>query len=219
MSRYRFIQRQVRHYPVRRLCQVLGVGVASYYRWQRKVVAPSLMPAWERALCHVFVQHKRRYGTRRLQAELRAQGHRIGRHRIRQVLRRRELVAVQPRAFIPRTTQSEHGPRVAANHLLNRPAPTATDQVWVGDITYLPLQNGNWAYLAAFQDVYSKRVVGWQVLATMPEELVVSALRRALLSRQPAAGLLVHSDRGGQYCGNTYRRLLMERQLVRSMSR
>ncbi|WP_052695800.1 hypothetical protein [Hymenobacter sp. AT01-02] len=69
-------------------------------------------------------------------------------------MHRRRLVAVQPRAFIPRTTQSEHGPRVASNQLLDRPAPTAADQVWVGDITYLPLQNGNWAYLAAFQDVY-----------------------------------------------------------------
>ena len=219
MSRYRFVRAQTSHYPVRRLCQVLGVGVASYYRWRQKVAVRCLVPAWERALCHVFVQHKRRYGTRRLRAELRAQGHQIGRHRIRQALHRRELVAVQPRAFVPRTTQSEHGPRVAANHVLDRPAPTAANQVWVGDITYLPLQNGSWAYLAAFQDVYSKRVVGWQVLAGMPEQLVVSALRRALLSRQPAAGLVVHSARGGQYCSTAYRRLLTERHFVRSMSR
>ena len=219
MSRYRFIQAQTRHYPVRRLCTVLGVAVASYYRWQQKAAVRPRVPSWERALCHVFFQHKRRYGTRRLRAELHAQGHRVGRHRIRHALRRRELVAVQPRAFIPRTTQSEHGPRVATNHLLDRPKPTAPDQVWVGDITYLPLQNGCWAYLAAFQDVYSKRVVGWQVLGTMPEQLITTALRRALLSRQPAPGLLVHSDRGGQYCGKAYRRLLTERHLVRSMSR
>ena len=219
MSRYRFVRAQTSHYPVRRLCQVLGVGVASYYRWQQKVAARCPVPAWEIALCQVFVLHKRRYGTRRLRAELHAQGHQVGRHRIRQALHRRELVAVQPRAFVPRTTQSEHGPRVAANQLLDRPAPTAADQVWVGDSTYLPLQNGNWAYLAAFQDVYSKRVVGWQVLAGMPEQLVMSALRRALLSRQPAEGLVVHSDRGGQYCSTTYRRLLTERHFVRSMSR
>ncbi|MDF7815373.1 IS3 family transposase [Hymenobacter sp. YC55] len=143
----------------------------------------------------------------------------MGRHRIRHALRRREPVAVQPRAFVPRTTQIEHGPRVAANHVLNRPAPTAADQVWVSDITYLPLQNGSWAYLAAFQDVYTKRVVGWQVLGSMPEQLVTTALHRVLLSRQPAAGLLVHSDRGGQYYSNAYRRLLTQRQLVRSMSR
>ncbi|MBO0360724.1 IS3 family transposase [Hymenobacter sp. BT186] len=219
MSRYRFVRAQTRHYSVRQLCQVLGVGVASYYRWRQKVAVRFSVPAWEKELCHVFFQHKRRYGTRRLQAELRAQGYRVGRHRIRHALRRRELVAVQPRAFVPRTTQSEHGPRVAANHLLNRSAPTEADQVWVGDITYLPLQNGCWAYLAAFQDVHTKRVVGWQVRSSMPEELVVTALRRALLSRQPAAGLIVHSDRGGQYCGNVYRRLLTDRQLVRSRSR
>ncbi|WP_152981805.1 DDE-type integrase/transposase/recombinase, partial [Hymenobacter sp. AT01-02] len=188
MSRYRFIRAQTPHYPVRRLCQALRVGVASYYRWQKKATGRPLVPAWEQALCQTFVQHKRRYGTRRLQAELRAQGYAVGRHRIRQVLRQRELVAVQPRAFVPRTTQSEQGPRVAANHVLHRPAPTSADQVWVGDITYLPLQNGSWAYLAAFQDVYTKRVVGWQVLGSMAEALVTTALRRALLSRQPAPG-------------------------------
>ena len=219
MSRYRFIQQQAQSYPVRRLCCVLGVGVASYYRWQKQATVPPKMPLWEQALCQAFVQHKRRYGTRRLRAELHAQGHRIGRHRICQALRRRDLVAVQPRAFVPRTTCSDHGPRAAANHLLERAVPTAADQVWVGDITYLPLQNGAWAYLAAFQDVYTKRMVGWQVLGSMPEELVTTALRRALLSRQPAAGLLVHSDRGGQYCGKAYRRLLAEQHLVRSMSR
>ena len=219
VSRYRFIRAPTPHYPVRRLCQVLGVGVASSYRWQKKAASRLLVPAWEQALCQTFSQHKRRYGTRRLRAELRAQGHRIGRHRIRQALHRRDLVALQPRAFVPRTTCSEQGPRVAANHLLARPAPTAPDQIWVGDITYLLLRNGEWAYLAALQEVYTKRVVGWQVLGTMPETLITTALRRALVSRQPAAGLLVHSDRGGQYCGKAYRDLLTERHLVCSRSR
>ena len=99
VSRYRFIQGQTRHYPVRRLCQVLRVGVASYYRWQKGAASRPLAPTWEQALCQTFRQHKRRYGTRRLRAEWWAQGHQIGRHRIRQALRRRELVAVQPRAF------------------------------------------------------------------------------------------------------------------------
>ncbi|WP_324680888.1 hypothetical protein [Hymenobacter sp. GOD-10R] len=82
MSRCRFIQAQARHYPVRRLCQVLRVRVASYYRWQKKAASQSLVPAWEQALCQIFNQHKRRYRTRRLRAELRAQGHQIGRYRI-----------------------------------------------------------------------------------------------------------------------------------------
>ena len=171
------------------------------------------------AVREAFAHHSQRYGTRRLRAEVQAQGHAVGRWRIRRVLKAHGLRAQQPRSFVPRTTDSDPAVRAAPNRLLGQPAPTAPNQVWVGDITYLPLQSGAWAYLAAFQDVYTKRVVGWQVLGSMPEELVVSALRRALLSRQPAAGLLVHSDRGGQYCGNIYRRLLTERQLVRSMSR
>jgi putative transposase len=80
--------------------------------------------------------------------------------------------------------------------------------VWVSDSTYLPLASGQWAYLWAFQDAHTRQVVGWQMLATMLEDLLASALRRALLARQPAPGLLVHADRGGQYCGKAYRQLL-----------
>ena len=101
-----------------------------------------------------------------------------------------------PRPSTPRTTDSTHGLRCALNRLLDHPKPTQANRVWVSDITYLPLANGNWAYLCAFQDVASKRVVGWQVGATMPEELVTNALQRAFWSQPPTPGLLVHSDRG-----------------------
>ncbi len=83
----------------------------------------------------------------------------------------------------------------------------------------MPLANGDWAYLGAYQDMVSKQVVGWQVGATMPEELVTSALQRAFWSQPLTSGLLVHSDRGGQYCGNAYRKLLYDHQAVRSQSR
>lgn len=81
------------------------------------------------------------------------------------------------------------------------------------------LASGQWAYLCAFQDAYTRQVVGWQVLATMPEELVTSTLRRALLARRPASALLVHSDHGGRYCDKAYRQLLHDYQAVRSQSR
>lgn len=145
-------------------------------------VAPA---SWQTALVQTFIHHKRRYGTRRLRAELQAQGHRVGRQRLRTALRERGLRALQPRAYTPRTTDSTHGLRCAPNLLLGQPAPTRPNQVWVSDITYLPLASGQWAYLCAFQDAHTRQVVGWQVLATMPEELVLSALRRALLARQP----------------------------------
>ena len=90
--------------------------------------------------------------------------------------------------------------------LLDQPRPTQPNRVWVSDITCLPLASGTWAYLCAFQDLCTKHVVGWQVRADMPEALVISALQRALLAQRPAPGLIVHSDRGGQYVGNAHKR-------------
>ena len=150
---------------------------------------------------------------------LRQNGHRVGRQRLRAAMQRRGLHALQPKAYTPRTTDSTHGLRCAPNRLLDQPKPTQANQVWVSDITYLPLANGSWAYLCAFQDMCTKHVVGWHVGATMPEELVTTALQRALLAQAPAPRLVVHSDRGGQYCGNAYRALLHERGALRSQSR
>ena len=151
MSRYRFIEAQREAHPVRLLCHVLGVPASGYYAWQQaqqQVVAQG-EPAWETTLVKVFGRHKRRYGTRRLQVALRRKGYRVGRQRLRMAMRRRGLHALQPKAFTPRTTDSTHGLRCAPNRLLNQPKPTQINQVWVSDITYLPLANGDWAYLCA----------------------------------------------------------------------
>jgi putative transposase len=109
--------------------------------------------------------------------------------------------------------------RWAPNRLLDQPPIVQANRVWVSDITYLPLASGAWACLCAFQDVASKHVVGWHVMATMPEELITTALQRALLAQQSAPGLLVHTDRGSQYCGNAYRTLLHCHQALCSQSR
>ena len=198
MSRYRFIDGQRTTLPVRLLCHVLRVPASGYYAWQhaqQQLIAPS-GPAWETALVKAFSHHKRRYGTHRLQVALRRKGYRVGRHRLRGAMRQRGLRALQPKAFMQRTTDSTHGLRCAPNRLLNQPKPTQANRVWVSDITYLPLANGEWAYRCAFQDVASKQVVGWQVGATMPEELVTRALQRAFGAQPPNPDLLVHSDRG-----------------------
>ncbi|RZJ88371.1 MAG: IS3 family transposase, partial [Hymenobacter sp.] len=99
------------------------------------------------------------------------------------------------------------------------PKPIQANRVWVSDITYLPLANGNWVYCCAFQDVCTKQVVGWQVRADMPEALVTTALQRALLAQRPAPGLIVHSDRGGQYVGKVYKKLLRDAKAQLSHSR
>ena len=190
MSRYRFIAAERGHYPVRRLCQVLGVPPSGFYVWQQgqQRAVGSESPAGEKALVKTFGHHQRRYGTRRLRVTLREKGHRVSRQRLRTAMRHRGLRALQPKAFAPRTTDSIHGLRCAPNRLLDQPTPTRASRVWVSNITYLPLANGAWAYLCAFQDVASKHVVSWHVMATMPEELVATTLPRAFFGPTTCPG-------------------------------
>ena len=218
MSQLQFIDQQRVHYPVQLLCHVLAVVPSRYYAWCRRAKITA-EPAWETAMVDVFDDHQRRYGTRRLQVELRELGHRVGRQALRTALRRHGRKALQPKAFTPRTTDSTHGKRCAPNLLLDQPRPTQANRVWVSDITYLPLASGHWVYCCAFQDVCTKQVVGWQVRADMPEALVTTALQRALLAQRPRPGLIVHSDRGGQYVGKVYKTLLRDAKAHLSHSR
>ena len=219
MSAYQHIARRAAQVPVRQLCHVLGVAPSAYYAWHRRrhLLAPE--PAWQAAVRHAFARHGRRYGTRRLRAEVHAEGHRVGRGRIRRTLAQHGLRAQQPRAFVPRTTDSDPAVRAAPNRLLGRAVPTTPDRVWVGDITYLPKQGGGWLYLATWLDRCSRKVVGWDLRETMPEALVSEALRRALAVRRPAAGLVVHSDQGSQNAATRFKALLTRHQAVQSMSR
>ncbi|MBG8555441.1 IS3 family transposase [Hymenobacter sp. BT594] len=155
MSRYRFIDQHRDQVPVRVLCTVLQVAPSSYYAGRQRRQQPAA--AWERAVVRAFQRHGRRYGTRRLRAEVHAEGHRVGRWRIRRTLAAHGLRAQRPRCFVPRTTDSGHGRRVAPNRLLGQPRPTAPNQVWVGDITCLPKQGGGWLYLASWQDACHAR--------------------------------------------------------------
>ncbi|GGF27906.1 IS3 family transposase [Hymenobacter cavernae] len=220
MSVYQYIAQHQAHVSVRQLCSVLRVTTSAYYAWRAKTHRLTPVPAWQVAVRQLFARHARRYGTRRLRAELAAQGYPgIGRRRIQRVLAAHGLRAQQPRSFVPRTTHSDSAVRAAPNRLLEQPSPTAPNQMWVGDITYLPKQGDGWLYLATWLDRYSRKVVGWDVRDTMPEGLVSEALRRALAVRQPAAGLVVHSDQGSQYAATRFKHLLTCHGAVQSMSR
>jgi transposase InsO family protein len=168
----------------------------------------------------VFYRHRRRYGSRRIAAELAAEGVKAGRHLVRSQMRRLGLLAIRPKRFVPRTTDSRHAAALSPNLLLDEAnAPQRPGQVVVGDITYLPLQSGRWGYLASWQDKFSKRVVGWAVEERMTEELVIKALRKAVAAGGVRAETIVHTDRGSQYASNNFRALLAANKCRQSMSR
>jgi putative transposase len=212
---YRVIQAQASHYQVSALCQALGLSRSAYYAWRQRVPAPDL---WTPKVTQVFWRHARRYGSRRITAELQAQGEQIGRRRVRRILREQELRALQPKSFVPRTTNSRHGRRMSPN-LLAELTVTQPRQALVSDITYLPLQSGQWAYLATWLDLYSRKIVGWQIAETMTAELIIRALQQLIVREQPARGLIVHSDRGGQYVDAEFRQLLHIYGYQQSMGR
>ncbi|WP_167852007.1 IS3 family transposase [Hymenobacter elongatus] len=219
MSTYQHITQRAGQVPVRQLCQALRVAPAAYYAWHRRRQMLVGEPAWQVAVREAFAYHSQRYGTRRLRVEVQAQGHPVGRWRIRRVLHAHGLRAQQLRSFVPRTTASDPAVRAAPNRLLGQAAPIAPNRVWVGDITYLPRQGGGWLYLAVWLDRCSRKVVGWDVRDTMPQDLVSEALRRALAVRRPAAGLIVHSDQGSQYTATRFKNLLAQHGALQSMSR
>ena len=159
MSQLQFFDQQHLHHPVQLLCQFLYVVLSRYYAYYQRAVTKA-EPAWEPAIVDVFNDHHRRYGTRRLQVELRELGHRVGRQNLRTALRRHGRKTLRPKDFTPRTTDSTHDQRCAPNLLLDQPKPTQANRLWVTNITYLPLANGNWVYYCPFQDVCTKQVVG-----------------------------------------------------------
>jgi len=203
------------------LCQVLGVSRSGYYRYLKGETysVSDQKQEQHQAIEDLFWEHKRGYGTGRLQAELAAQGITIGRHTIQKVLKEKELKAIQPKRFIPKTTQSKHGKRNSANLLLEQTTADKPNQIWVCDITYLPLANGGFAYLVTWIDLFSCYVVGWQVGKTMEEELVIVALQNRLQTRKPTPGLILHSDRAGQYVSKKLRVLMKKCKCNQSMSR
>jgi putative transposase len=213
---YRFIASEAATYPAAVLCRLLEVSRSGYYAWRAR---PERQDRLAPQVGEVFWRHSRRYGSRRITAELRAQTV-IGRHRVRRLMREQGLQAIQPRRFVPRTTDSRHSQQMSPNLLLERAIKVDRPcQVIVGDISYLPLQGGYWAYLATWMDLFSRKIVGWQVADSMTAELVIEALKKAILYERLPAGLIVHSDRGGQYVDAELRKLLRQHGVEQSMSR
>lgn len=218
---YDFIFSHASFYPVVLLCSVLEVSRSAYYSYRSGTSYQLGVSEKEEetAIVNSFLSHRRRYGVRRLVPELAEQGFVIGNYKIRKVLKKHVLKAIQPRSFVPRTTDSRHPYPISPNLLMDKPFPVGINLVIVGDITYIPLIAGTWAYLSVWLDLYSRKVIGWSLADHMREELIVNSFKKVLNNRPLSDQTIIHSDRGGQYAGKLFRNLLDKNNLSQSMSR
>jgi transposase InsO family protein len=217
--RLKLAERLSESYPVRRVCAVLGVSPSGLYARRCRSESARVREdrRLKRKILGIHLETKRRYGTPRIEQELRGSGTRTSRKRVARLRRELGLRARSCRKFRV-TTDSSHSRPVAPNRLCRQFASPEADRIWVGDITYLRAGR-SWLYLAILLDTYSRRVVGWHLSPHLDEDLPRQALEKALASRRPEAGFVHHSDRGSQYCAKHYGERLEAVGAVVSMSR
>jgi putative transposase len=202
---------------VERMCVLAGVSRAGYYRrWRAS--APRQEETTVRDAIQRLVLANRRYGYRRIAAQLRRDGLVANHKRVLRLMRQDNLLCLRKRPFVPVTTDSRHEWRVVPN-LARGLVPTGLDQLWVADITYVRLLE-EFAYLAVLLDAFSRRVIGWALDKHLRATLATAALEMAITNRRPAPGSLIHhSDRGVQYACGEYAAMLEAHDIQPSMSR
>jgi transposase InsO family protein len=206
-------------FSVKKMAKVLEVSRSGYYEWAGRLPGPrSLTRLRLRAeVKAAFEATGSRYGSVKVMEELQRRGINCRRKRVANLMREQGLRSKVKRKYRV-TTDSRHSYPVAPN-ILNREFTTnSPNRVWTSDITYLSSRSG-WLYLAFFMDLYSRMIVGWCVSKSLGHEMVLSALSRAIGRRRPPEGLLIHSDRGVQYCCEGFREVISQHKFVQSMSR
>jgi putative transposase len=198
------------------MCQLACVSRAGFYRslQEREPVAEDMEV--RSTIQTIFAEHKRRYGYRRVSAELRRRGMPVNHKRVARLMREDNLLAVQPKSFVI-TTDSDHELEVCLN-LASRMKLTGVNQLWIADITYIRLHR-EFVYLAVILDAFSRKVVGWELARTLTARLPIAALEKAIADRQPPTGVVHHSDRGIQYACGEYVDILRKHSMIPSMSR
>ena len=217
--KYGFIRDHANDYRVKQLCRMLSVQRSAYYDWRAepgKVIPPQEL-VLRRRMKELFAASRGSLGSRMMMQNLREEGFEIGRDKTRRLMKVLKLKVKQKRKYKV-TTDSKHKLPVAKNVLNREFSPSAPNQVWATDITFLWTQQG-WIYLAVVIDLYSRRVVGWSIDRRMKKALVIRALMMAVNLRKPPPGLIHHSDRGSQYASHDYQKLLKQYGMICSMSR
>ena len=219
--RYAWIDKHRQIYSTTTMCELLSVSRSGLNA--ARVRAPSKRSLDDEQLVkqirHSQHKHRGRYGRRRMTTEVsEAQGHQVNHKRVARVMREHGLQSHKRRRLRVVTTDSKHAHPVAPNVLERDFEATAPNQKWLADMTYVPTGEG-WLYVALVLDLYARKLVGWAMSETMPQELTLCALDVALGWRDPGAGLVHHSDRGSQYAAKDYRKKLAARGITVSMSR
>jgi transposase InsO family protein len=217
--KYAWIKEHSDLFSVARMCRQLEVSRTGYCQWRTR--APSERSTANATLdaqvAAIHARSKRSYGRPRIVLDLLNQGVRAGHERVRNSMKRQDLRPVYKRPYRV-TTDSAHQKPIAPNVLNRRFDGWQVNQAWVADITYIATAEG-WLYLACVMDLASRRIVGWSMSERMKADLVCQALKSAYWRRKPPAGLIMHSDRGSQYAGDSHRQLIKDYRMIQSMSR
>lgn len=218
--KYAWIDAHRQSFALSELGETLAVSVSGYRAWKRGGTADRLGLTDDQLLVllqSIQAEVKGAYGSPRMVRELRARGFRVSKARVERLMREHGLRARHKRRY-KATTDSRHSLPVAENLLARDFAPSGPNQVWSADITYLWTDEG-WLYLAIVLDLFNREVVGWSLKPRLTADLVVDALTMAWFRRQPAPGLIHHSDRGSQYASQAFQETLAAYGMLGSMSR
>jgi len=204
------------NYSVRRICSVLGLPRSSYHYASSPTPTQIKDAEIGSHIKQIFETHSSCYGYRRIASELVDRGIYCSHAKVRRLMKRHELKALQPRSFVPRTSDGR-ADRPSINLIKLQGLPDAPNQAFAGDITHIPTKNG-WVYLAVVLDLYTRRIVGWDLSNRMPAELVLRALKQAVGNTPKTVGRIFHSDRGSQYGSKLFRNYLAGSKMLQSMS-
>lgn len=203
-------------HSVRLICQSLQVPRSSHYHAASPTASQRSDVDLSAASGLIFHHHRRRYGYRRIWKQLAADGLVCAPDRVRRLMQEHGWIAIQPKTYVPQTSDGR-ADLPSPNLLVDQPMPTQPNEVWAGDITFIP-SSGGWLYLAVIIDLCSRRIVGWALADNLRTDLVIAALAQAIASRRMTGGLIFHSDRGSQYGSRSYRQLLAQAGMRQSMS-
>ncbi|WP_299066916.1 IS3 family transposase [uncultured Psychrobacter sp.] len=218
LVRYAFIKDNQQVFSISSMCRVLQVKPSSYYDWLSRDISDQQIHRNQSELL-VKAAHnemKERYGVDRLHAHLSKQGHNISLYMVRSIKEQHGIKCRSHKRFKV-TTDSNHNKLVYPNVLDQKFDTSRPNQAWVSDITYIWTNEG-WLYLAGVKDLYTKELVGYAINKRMTADLVCKALNMAIKNKRPSKGLIVHSDRGSQYCSHAYHKTIKQHQFTGSMS-